>query len=480
MTKKIAIVGMGVSGLAVLLAFSRVKSDDLANIELYCFDDAKHFGRGIPFQSDHKSALINSPINDISFDYRDMEDFIKWLAENGYDTEKNYVSRSLYGKYLSERADDFIHKLPVRTIKESINDLHYLSKTKQWQLTIKNEVFPTLFDELHLACGQLSTSDPYQLDGNANYISDPYPIQKLAQMNWNSKRIAVIGTGLAAVDVLKWLITNTKTSLIAFSRSNAFPSSRVIDNQPIPWQFFTQEKLQTLLHRETKHFSMEEFEELFLGELQNLGFKDWESTKNQFLATGTQGIALASQFPRQLFFLQQLASRVTDWFTDLWPLMTPSDQKEYQKIYGKAIINLRNPMPEESAQIILEASKTKRLTIVEDVEEVNVTDSGFSLTVKDSSEQRVDMVINATGYNLTKENQTRATPLLQSLLNQQLCQIDPLGGLAIFPETVQVISPKYGIMPTLYAHGALVNGVIYQNNSTIKIQKLAERAVLRQ
>lgn len=479
MTKKIAIVGMGVSGLAVLLAFSRVKSDDLANIELYCFDDAKHFGRGIPFQSDHKSALINSPINDISFDYRDMEDFIKWLAENGYDTEKNYVSRSLYGKYLSERADDFIHKLPVRTIKESINDLHYLSKTKQWQITIKNEVFPTLFDELHLACGQLSTSDPYQLDGNANYISDPYPIQKLAQMNWNSKRIAVIGTGLAAVDVLKWLITNTKTSLIAFSRSNAFPSSRVIDNQPIPWQFFTQEKLQTLLHRETKHFSMEEFEELFLGELQNLGFKDWESTKNQFLATGTQGIALASQFPRQLFsynnWLQELLTGLP-----IYTLMTPSDQKEYQKIYGKAIINLRNPMPEESAQIILEASKTKRLTIVEDVEEVNVTDSGFSLTVKDSSEQRVDMVINATGYNLTKENQTRATPLLQSLLNQQLCQIDPLGGIAIFPETVQVISPKYGIMPTLYAHGALVNGVIYQNNSTIKIQKLAERAVLRQ
>ncbi|WP_223477889.1 ATP-binding cassette domain-containing protein, partial [Streptococcus agalactiae] len=40
--------------------------------------------------------------------------------------------------------------------------------------------------------------------------------------------------------------------------------------------------------------------------------------------------------------LQQLASRITVWLTDLWPLMSLSDKKEYKALYGKAIINLRN------------------------------------------------------------------------------------------------------------------------------------------
>ncbi|MBW1569917.1 hypothetical protein H7F43_08050, partial [Streptococcus sp. SPC0] len=50
------------------------------------------------------------------------------------------------------------------------------------------------------------------------------------------------------------------------------------------------------------------------------------------------------------------------------------------------------------------------------------------------------------------------------------------GGITILTENAQVLSPKYGPMPGLYAHGALVNGVVYQNNSTIKIQQMAERA----
>lgn len=81
MKKKIAIIGMGVSGLAVLLAFSHLSQEELATLELVCFDDTQHFGCGIPFQKDDTSALINSSIDDISFDYRHMDDFVKWLTK---------------------------------------------------------------------------------------------------------------------------------------------------------------------------------------------------------------------------------------------------------------------------------------------------------------------------------------------------------------------------------------------------------------
>ncbi|XZR26518.1 FAD/NAD(P)-binding protein, partial [Streptococcus canis] len=62
--------------------------------------------------------------------------------------------------------------------------------------------------------------------------------------------------------------------------------------------------------------------------------------------------------------------------------------------------------------------------------------------------------------------------------HQRLCQIDDQDGLTILPQSTQILSPKYGVMPNLYAHGVLVNGAIYQNNSTIKIQKMTKRAFI--
>lgn len=175
-----------------------------------------------------------------------------------------------------------------------------------------------------------------------------------------------------------------------------------------------------------------------------------------------------------LYHLQQLASRLVDYLTDLWPLMSPADRHSYQENYGKAIVNLRNPMPEESAQTILEAAAQGRLNIISGVEEINVKGDKFLV----GEAITVDQVINATGYQLTEKTIELATPFLQNIVKQELAQIDDLGGLSVRPETMQVMSPKYGAMPTLFAHGALINGVIYQNNSTIKIQKMAERGVV--
>ncbi|GAA0059154.1 UNVERIFIED_CONTAM: hypothetical protein KB574_07670 [Streptococcus canis] len=69
---------MGISGLAVLLTHSHQKKDDLANMESFYFDNLVHFSRGIPFQKDVASVLINSPINEISFDYHNMAVF--WVG----------------------------------------------------------------------------------------------------------------------------------------------------------------------------------------------------------------------------------------------------------------------------------------------------------------------------------------------------------------------------------------------------------------
>ncbi|EGE53577.1 FAD/NAD(P)-binding protein [Streptococcus parauberis] len=473
MTKKIAIIGMGVSGLAVLLAISQQTKEYLQSIEISCFDDSEHFGRGIPFQEDDDSALINSPLDDISFDYHQMMDFMDWLKVNKYDTSVTYTSRALYGRYMKERAHQLITQLPVTIIKEPVESISYSPSTQTFQLTLTNTRSPQIFDHVHLACGALPVADPYQLTGHSSYIADPYPIQKeLATKSWDNKDVAIIGTGLAAVDVIKWLLLRTTVTIKAFSRSNYFPTVRITQGPDITWHHLTDQTIQTLI--DSKSVSYQELDQLFQKELQALGFSNWEKTKNEFLSEGIAGIKLSLDMAEHLYHLQQLASRLVDYLTDLWPLMSPADRHSYQENYGKAIVNLRNPMPEESAQTILEAAAQGRLNIISGVEEINVKGDKFLV----GEAITVDQVINATGYQLTEKTIELATPFLQNIVKQELAQIDDLGGLSVRPETMQVMSPKYGAMPTLFAHGALINGVIYQNNSTIKIQKMAERGVV--
>ncbi|EGO2668829.1 FAD/NAD(P)-binding protein [Enterococcus faecalis] len=300
MTKKIAIVGMGVSGLAVLLAISQQTKEYLQSIEISCFDDSEHFGRGIPFQEDDDSALINSPLDDISFDYHQMMDFMDWLKVNKYDTSVTYTSRALYGRYMKERAHQLITQLPVTIIKEPVESISYSPSTQTFQLTLTNTRSPQIFDHVHLACGALPVADPYQLTGHSSYIADPYPIQKeLATKSWDNKDVAIIGTGLAAVDVIKWLLLRTTVTIKAFSRSNYFPTVRITQGPDITWHHLTDQTIQTLI--DSKSVSYQELDQLFQKELQALGFSNWEKTKNEFLSEGIAGIKLSLDMAEHLY-----------------------------------------------------------------------------------------------------------------------------------------------------------------------------------
>ncbi|MHC5879634.1 FAD/NAD(P)-binding protein, partial [Streptococcus pyogenes] len=74
----------------------------------------------------------------------------------------------------------------------------------------------------------------------------------------------------------------------------------------------------------------------------------------------------------------------------------------------------------------------------------------FVMKGKDGQSISVNGVVNATGYQLNSDNQQKADPILKSLLYQELAQISSEGGLTIDPQSMRVISPKYGILPTLY------------------------------
>lgn len=51
-------------------------------------------------------------------------------------------------------------------------------------------------------------------------------------------------------------------------------------------------------------------------------------------------------------------------------------------------------------------------------------------------------------------------------------------GLSLNVSTQCVLSPSWGEFPTFHAHGMLISGAVYQNNSTYNIQSVSHHLVI--
>ena len=220
----IAIFGMGISGSAVLTSYAKELKDKKHAITIDCYDTSHSFGRGVPFREDSDLALVNTRTTDITYDYEQPGEYEHWLKEEAKieGDIPEFTTRALFGEYLNDRTMKQIELLNATIHYETIEDMQWLSETKQWELvTDSNEV--RQYDRVHLCSGSLPVLDPYNLNGKPNYISNPYPLNELTHNIFKDDRFVVIGTRLTAIDVLKYLLQERENeSVYTFSRHNFF------------------------------------------------------------------------------------------------------------------------------------------------------------------------------------------------------------------------------------------------------------------
>ena len=61
------------------------------------------------------------------------------------------------------------------------------------------------YDYIFLTTGTFAYHDPYNLKGNKSYIQTPYPTYNTLDEVSQSDDIAIIGTGLASLDVVRYV-----------------------------------------------------------------------------------------------------------------------------------------------------------------------------------------------------------------------------------------------------------------------------------
>lgn len=473
--EKIAIIGMGTSGTAVLDAYA--KFSDKNTVEIHCFDRPESFGRGYPYKEDSHQLIVNLKTPKITYDFTKGDDFVSWYKEQGKPVPE-YASRDEFGQYMKSRLMATMEKFGAIAHYDEIINMDLVDG--KWRLESSTGQID-VFDRVHLCNGEVTQKSIYSLEGKDNYIHDIYPVvEKLASVKPEDK-VCVIGSGLTGVDVTTYLLEDKGVKDITFfSRSNRIPSVRVA---PVPFEakIFTMEKLEEVLKENFGRIPFQCFDELFLEELKAQGIESYEDFISKHNAPGIKGLIYNMEHPDDLAIVQAILPPMNKIFNKVWDNMTTSDRIEFRKKYHPFMCLNRSPLPQISAEILIKAYEDGRLSMPPGVTSVEEgKDQCYHLVCPtlgpDFEAKEYDVVINATGLDLSLKG-LQSNPLLAQLLDKRYVQVDPYGGINNIPETSQVISPRFGTLENLHVYGVLASGVQYRNNSTLILQITAQTLI---
>ena len=180
MSRKIVIIGAGFSGTTLAIRLAKEAVD--AHIFLI-EKSTEHLFRGAAYIKYNDSHLLNVKASDMGAMSENPNEFFEWLNQkypNVFRSDE-FVSRSLYGDYLTELISPLIDK-KITIIQDEIIDLDQENKLVMG----KKESYQA--DEVVLSVG-------------ANYFQEMFDKSLLDQ-----KSIHILGAGLSAIDYINELV----------------------------------------------------------------------------------------------------------------------------------------------------------------------------------------------------------------------------------------------------------------------------------
>ncbi|WP_114749844.1 FAD/NAD(P)-binding protein [Pleomorphovibrio marinus] len=281
---RIAIIGGGPKGSYALERLASVWSENFPTraLDIFCFNDNRHFGAGPNYQTDQPDYLLmNYPLGKIDFwtdepeqlvqDRPDLAEFITRFKgqKNEPVFSADYCSRALTGVYLQYCFRRVVNALPT--------SIHLHLKPEKVtaivgdsnNLTIRTENGSYgAFSEVLCCTGHAYSfpkTDSY-LAGQKKTVKEPlviapYPIRELERLQLTGKNILVKGLGLTFVDTvlamtegrdgvfqrkkdrLSYIPSGKEPNkIVAYSRTGLPMIARQTnEGQKFPLKFFTEE-----------------------------------------------------------------------------------------------------------------------------------------------------------------------------------------------------------------------------------------------
>lgn len=480
---KIAIVGFGVSGAALLMSL-KITGKLNRDVEVDVFDPKDELATGLAYGKDSNLLLLNAFPTAMSLNPENKKEFSEWLETHypEYDSRVDLVPRPIFGEYAEERLRPLLGEENITHHKKEIIDAVLVEETPTNAYVLKDSKGQQYgnYDYLFFAVGNPSYNDFYDLAGSEHYIEDPYPVvEKLAQIKEDDK-VAIIGSSLTAFDLVNYLSheKNLTQPIGVFTVVPSFNSLRVFPYQgPALNYSLDSQWMKEKIREYNGIIPLEQIIQAIKKDFQTNAI-NLQAIRQQYDPADLEGTyhAYSNQEHPELSKLQAYISLLSGNLGDLYMTLSKEDQSRYLSDYAQLFGHYRVRLAPDAVDNMYKLFAQEDLFIVSDLKNIHKT-KPFTLESQKNKLYEADVIINATGFNFNTEQITDNNLLIKNLLNKGfLLDKDQSGILVSWPES-KVMNQQYGQLDTCFFVGPWVANTHYGNNNVNALVKKAYEIV---
>lgn len=443
---RIGIIGAGTATVALLDALAR---SDIEPDEITVFESSPAVWRGRAYQRDQDSVRVNAPPMAMTARGGDLDHYLRWLQDRpelGCYLDEGLglpiVPRAVYGQYLEHTADTAVAELRRGGCRVSIVNSRVDGFSRDIGATLHTATGGTFrVDRAVLSVGGGGPHDSYGLADTPGYVHEPYPLLRTLAEVPADRHVAVIGSGLTAVDIVTGLFSNGHTGPITLmSRSGVLPA---VQQRPIRYepQYLTAEYALQRVRDNQGRVTLTMLIDLMKEELAELG-QDFPTLRDEVV--GNDSEPPVHRLRRQLSSVADphqgrrlLGRALRTVVPAVWPMFSEQDKTMLRSAHFRTVNCLSSPMVPHNADILLRLLDSGQVRLRPGVQKIRPrTHGGF--TVSDDLEWAADVVINAVNPP-AHTVPGAAEGLVRSLLTSASAERHPFGGLATQPGTGRLL-----------------------------------------
>ncbi|MCC3767057.1 FAD/NAD(P)-binding protein [Streptomyces sp. UNOC14_S4] len=485
---RIGIVGGGAAAVCLLDRLSLTQGLGPGSVTV--FEPTDNLWRGRAYQRDVDSVLVNIIPSEMSARMDAPEAFLRWLGESGlpyaagdYAADGHFPPRHVFGSYLEHTAERAMAALaaagsPVRVVKDAVVGARQ-QRSGEVVLTTRDGRAET-FDYVICSVGAGIPADHYDLAGNPGFHPDPYPLARTLPTIAEDADVTILGTGLAAVDVVVSLAARGHRGRITMaSRNGALPAVR---QRPIHPELghFTPPALRDLAARSADGLiGLDALLELLTRELAEHGAGP-SGVLTELFAIDEE--APLDRLRRQYDAIDStdvgvrvMQHAVPESGPDAWTRLRPEDQEFIRDNHYRAIMSLCCPMPPANARTLLRLVAEGQLRVTGGLWNVKpLATDGFHVAFGDEHYE-TDVVINAVSAP-SHRVPVEAHPFVESIVEDEAGEYHPSGGLHIEPSTSR-IAGNGRVHRRMHAIGDLSAGTLFFTSGMPSVVERADDIV---
>lgn len=469
---KIAIVGAGLSGASVLKTIINHENfNESFSIDVY--EKRDRLGVGLAYDSDDDVVMLNVDPEGLSLDQDNPNDFVEWLNEN-YEQPKNFeglVSRPRFGNYIESHFKPYFDHPQVHSYIDEVTDLHPVEN--KYKLSTTEGTKDTIYDAVFLALGHPDYADYYNLKGTTNYIHNPYPMnEKLSQIPRDAK-VGIIGSGATGMDLVRYfnLVHHLDTPPTFYVRNEPFYFAHI----PYKGDAITFSISDTWINKNSIEglIPFNKILNTIKGDLSSDRIKLSEVYKrypNNSIEMVRDALRIDDQ---ELAHVQLYFSKLIQFLPELYNRLTLQDKNLYHDKYYNKMILFKSLIPNLSYKWLLELLDSDEVRVVSGLKDIK-PDKKSTFEIQALDHNNVDVLINATGFNISFDCISKTSYLMDNLYNKNI-SLAPLSGkgtIVSWPYS-SILNRSHNTEPNLFLLGNLINNVHHENNDAKLIIKHA-------